>query len=207
LRALHSLRDCDLLIAATDDAASRLTVNALACQYLIPVVHAGVNLAVGDGGTLDDVSGEVALPPLGAWCLLCSGIIDAQRAAWDLARPEERALLRQRGYLPGTPAPAVYHLNSLVASLAVAEIHNLIWPYKRLQRYLVYRELEPELMTLEVPATQGCLHCSPEGLLGLGDLAPLWRPERARSALPPGLPAADRDASDDDVSELEDALA
>lgn len=183
-RALRALRDCDVLIAATDDDASRMIVNALACQYLIPLVHIGVNLAPDGNGGFDDISGEIALPEPGRWCLLCSGIVDAQRAARDLARPEERALLHDRGYLPGTPAPAVYHLNGVVASLAAAELHNLVWPYKPLRRYLVYRELAGELMTVEVPASEHCLYCRPDGLLGLGDLAPLWRPSRDRSALP-----------------------
>ncbi len=43
-QALTALKACDLLIAATDNEASRLVVNALACQYLIPFIHVGVNL-------------------------------------------------------------------------------------------------------------------------------------------------------------------
>jgi hypothetical protein len=195
-RALRALRDCDVLIAATDDDASRMIVNALACQYLIPLLHVGVNLAPDGTGGFDDISGEIALPEAGRWCLLCSGIVDAQRAARDLACPDERALLHERGYLPGTPAPAVYHLNGVVASLAAAELHNLIWPYKQIRRYVVYRELAGELMTVEVPASERCLYCRPDGLLGLGDLAPLWRPSRDRSALPPVQP----DSDDDDIA-------
>lgn len=183
-RALRALRDCDVLVAATDDDASRMVINALACQYLIPLIHVGVNLAPDGNGGFEDISGEVALPEAGRWCLLCSGIVDAHRAAQDLARTEERALFQQRGYLLDTPTPAVYHLNSVVASLAATELHNLIWPYKLRRRYLVYRELEGELMTVEVPASDQCPYCSPQGLLGLGDLAPLWRPSREQSALP-----------------------
>jgi hypothetical protein len=105
-------------------------------------------------------------------------MIDATRAAQDLARPEERQLLHQRGYLPGVAAPAVYHLNAVVASLAVAEIHNLIAPYRALRRYVIYRDLQGEVLSVEVPKADGCLHCSPEGLVGLGDLVPMWRPDR-----------------------------
>jgi len=113
------------------------------------------------------------------------------------------------------PAPAVYHLNAIVASLAVTEIHTLVSPYKPLRRYLTYDELKGELMTVDVPPTSGCLHCSPEGLLGLGDLAPLWRPgERTTAPLalpsPVPMPASvgngelDEEAVGDDLSELED---
>lgn len=190
-RALRALRECDVLIAATDNDASRLVVNALAAQYLIPIVHAGVNLGVQPDGTFEDISGEVAIPSLGSWCLLCGGMIDATRAAYDLARPEERALLRERGYLAGVAAPAVYHLNGVVASLAVAELHNLVAPYRALRPYVVYRELQGELLSVNVPQTEECLHCSPEGLLGLGDIVPLWRPNReARGQLPAVIPNA-----------------
>jgi hypothetical protein len=200
-RALKALRECDLLIAATDNDASRLILNALACQYLIPLAHVGVNLELGSDGAFQDISGEFAIPDLGNWCLLCAGIINAERASWDLASPEERINLIQRGYLTGVPAPAVYHLNSMVASLAVTEIHNLIWPYKPLRRYLVYRELEGELMALEVPRRESCMHCGPEGPLGLGDLAPLWSPRRSRNLFAAGIPPADG-VSRDEAQEL-----
>ncbi len=191
-RSLRALSGCDVLIAATDNDASRLVLNALAAQYLIPILHAGVNLSVGDDGRFDDISGEVVVPPLGAWCLLCAGVLDATRAAQDLARPEERALLTQRGYLTGVAAPAVYHLNGVVASLAVAELHNLVAPYRNPRPYLVYRELEGEIFSITVPETKGCLHCSAEGRLGLGDLVPTWRPNRmSRSELPPVIPGLD----------------
>jgi hypothetical protein len=154
-------------------------------------------LEPGDDEVFHDVSGEFVIPSLGEWCLLCSGVIDAQRATWDLAGPEEQAILAQRGYLIGVPAPAVYHLNSVVASLAVTEIHNFIWPYKPLKRYLVYRELEGELMALEVPRREFCLHCGPEGLLGLGDLAPFWNPQNGRTLMAHGLPSPDDTAAEE----------
>lgn len=190
-RALGALKECDLLIAATDNDASRLVVNALACQYLIPLVHLGVNLAAKAEGGFEDISGEVAIPALGEWCLLCGGMVSAVRAGWDMARPEERARLTARGYLDGTPAPAVYHLNSLVASLAAAEIHCLVWPYRPLHRYVVFRELACELLEVQIPVQEHCLHCGTEGRLGLGDLLPIWRPTPARSLAVMNLPSAD----------------
>ncbi len=190
-RALSALKQCDLLLAATDNDASRLVMNALSCQYLIPLVHAGVNLSRKADGGFDDISGEVAIPSLGEWCLLCGGILNPQRAAWDMAGPEERTLLAARGYLEGTPAPAVYHLNAVVSSLAATEIHNLVWPYKPLRRYLVYRELEGELLPVAVPAQEACLHCSGEGRRGLGDLVPVWRPTAMGNVSMTSLPSAD----------------
>jgi hypothetical protein len=180
-RTLKALKECNLLIASTDNHASRLVLNSLSCQFQIPLVHVGVNLEPDENGGFEDISGEVAIPPHGEWCLLCGGIVDGQRAAREMAPREEQALLAERGYIPDTPSPAVYHLNALVASLAVTEIHNLIWPYKPLRRYVAYRELEGEMMSIEIPKRESCLHCSPEGILGLGDLAPIWKPKPVRT--------------------------
>jgi hypothetical protein len=190
-RTLKALKECDLLIASTDNHASRLVLNSLSCQFLIPLVHVGVNLEPDENGGFEDISGEIVIPSHGEWCLLCGGIIDAQHAAREMAPREEQSLLVERGYIPDTPAPAVYHLNALVASLAVTEIHNLIWPYKPLRRYVAYRELEGEMMSIEIPKSESCLHCSPEGILGRGDLAPIWNPKPIRSLsafrIPPGF--------------------
>jgi molybdopterin-synthase adenylyltransferase len=186
-RALSALTNCDLIIVATDNHASRLIVNALAAQYLIPLVHVGVNLAANADGGLEDISGEVVIPEWGAWCLACAGIVSSEQAGWELARPHERAQLAARGYLADTPAPAVMHLNGTIASLGVSQVHNLIAPYKPLKRWLVFRDLDSELMTIDVPPHPGCLHCGSDGRLGLGDLVPVWRPTPAGA---PAVPAA-----------------
>lgn len=190
--ALRALKTCDLLIAATDNHSSRMALNRLAVQYLIPLVHVGFNISVETAAgapRVTDVSGEFAIPELGRWCLHCAGLYDPQLAGWELAGPEQRALLRARGYVNDTPAPAVRHLDGLVAALATAEIHNLVHPFKPVQRYLVYDALKTELTPLQVPATHTCSVCSAEhGVLGLGDLEPL--PEYRRAAqvkLPPVL--------------------
>jgi hypothetical protein len=111
--ALRLLKSCDLLVVATDNHSSRLAVNRLAVQYLIPVVHLGFNISVDEQRQVSDVSGEVAIPDLGRWCLQCAGIIDVQQAAWELAPEAQRDILRQRGYVADTPSPSVRHLDGL----------------------------------------------------------------------------------------------
>jgi molybdopterin/thiamine biosynthesis adenylyltransferase len=190
--ALRLLKSCDLLVVATDNHSSRLVVNRLAVQYLIPVVHAGFNIGLDDGQRIVDVSGEFAIPDLGRWCLQCAGIVDAQQAAWELAPEAQREILRQRGYVAGTPTPAVRHLDGLTAALAAAEIHNLVHAFKPGHRYLVYDALRTEFVPLQVTPSDGCPVCSPEqGVLGLGDLEPMPDYRRASQvALPPPPPRA-----------------
>ncbi|MBN2001747.1 MAG: ThiF family adenylyltransferase [Anaerolineae bacterium] len=190
--ALRALKTCDLLIAATDNHSSRMALNRLAVQYLIPLVHVGFNISVESSETaphVTDVSGEFAIPDLGHWCLHCAGLYDPQLAGWELATPEQQALLQARGYVNNTPSPAVRHLDGLVTALAAAEIHNLVHPFKPAQRYLVYDALKTELTPLQMTATHTCPVCGAEnGVLGLGDLEPL--PDYTRAAqvkLPPVL--------------------
>ena len=199
--AQHALKACDLLIVATDNHASRMAANRLAVQYLIPLLHAGFNITVDNsqstnpqstGSLITDVSGEFALPDLGRWCLQCAGIVDPQLAGWELAPAAQREVLRQRGYVDGTPAPAVGHLDGVVAALAATEIHNLVHPFRpagdgRTHRYLVYDALRASLTPLQVTPSETCPVCSAdEGVLGLGDLEPL--PDyRRQPSLPPVL--------------------
>jgi len=199
--AQRALKACDLLIVATDNHSSRMAANRLAVQYLIPLVHAGFNVTVGepvkdkpDFRPVTDVSGEFAIPDLGRWCLQCAGIVDPQAAGWELAPAGQRAILRERGYVADTPAPAVGHLDGVVAALAAAEIHNLVAGFKPQHRYLTYDALRGELVSLsiggpghKVATTATCPVCSPDdGVLGLGDLEPLPDYRRTdQSHLPP----------------------
>jgi len=173
-KALQALKSCDLLVVATDNHSSRLIANRLSAQYLIPLIHVGVNIDVDGDQKITDISGEYVLPSLGEWCLQCAGIIDTQLAGWELAGEELRETLKERGYVKDTPAPAVYHLNGVISSLATAEIHNFIFPYKPIRRYLTYDELKGELLSLDVQPKDDCPICSAEGgVLGLGDLEPM----------------------------------
>ncbi len=224
--AQRALKACDLLIVATDNHSSRMAANRLAVQYLIPLVHTGFNVSVhpspdpsparggepasplssqerGAGGErcVTDVSGEFAIPDLGRWCLQCAGIVNPQAAGWELAPAGQQAILRQRGYVADTPAPAVGHLDGVVAALAVAEIHNLVAAFKPQHRYLTYDALKAELVPLsvgspahKVAAQAACPVCSPDdGVLGLGDLEPLPDYRRAAQAqLPSSAPILPR---------------
>jgi len=101
-KAQRALKTCDLLIVATDNHSSRMALNRLAVQYLIPLLHAGFNIGVervvnsphNSSHDITDVSGEFAIPDLGRWCLQCAGIVDTQQAGWELAPLAQREALR-----------------------------------------------------------------------------------------------------------------
>ena len=183
--AFQTMKSCDLLIVATDNHSSRLIANRLSVQYLIPLIHIGVNIDVGEDRKITDMSGEYVVPSLGKWCLQCAGIIDSQMAGWELADKDMRNTLRERGYIKDTPAPAVYHLNGIIASLAVSEIHNLIFPYKPQRRYLSHDVLKGELLSLDTLSKEDCPLCNAEmGILGIGDIEPLPNYSDREQAIP-----------------------
>jgi molybdopterin/thiamine biosynthesis adenylyltransferase len=187
--AVQQLKNCDLIVVATDNHATRLFAQRIGAQYLIPVISAGVNIDVGADGALDDVSGEfaIALPGAAGWCLACAHVYDPERAAIELADAAEQQRWITRGYINGAEvkAPAVGHLNGVVANLALAEIHNLIAPFKPFSGYLAYNQLRGELMAYTIERNTTCAVCSDTALLGLGDLEPIPDLERTIGR-PPG---------------------
>jgi hypothetical protein len=200
--SIQHLKGCDIIVAATDNHATRMLAQRIGAQYLIPIVSVGVNIEVGQDGALEDVSGEyaIALPGAAGWCLSCAHVYDAERAAIELADATERRRWIQRGYIDGADvkAPAVSHLNGVVANLALAEIHNLIAPFKTFVSYQTYNELRGELMPYTIERNPTCAICSDTGLLGLGDLEPVPDYERATTGRPLYPPAFPRAGSADD---------
>ena len=214
---LPVLKNAELLVVATDNHASRLFVQRIGLQYLIPVVSVGVNIDVAANGKLEDVSGEyaIALPGASGWCLSCAHAIDSELAAWELASPDERARWVSRGYVQGAdePAPAVRHLNGVTADLALGEIHNLFAPFKKFQSYVFYNQLASELLPVTIERNRSCALCGDRGVLGLGDLEPVpdyLRDQRGAlnfpsAPVPEGLCANDMlsDGTSEDTGEAE----
>jgi hypothetical protein len=200
--SIQHLKECDIIVVATDNHATRMFAQRIGAQYLIPVVSVGVNIEVGEDDALVDVSGEfaVALPGATGWCLACARVYDAERAAIELAAAAEQQRWIQRGYIDGADvkAPAVSHLNGIVANLALAEIHNLLAPFRKFVSYLTYDQLQGVLMPYTIERNQTCAVCSDAGLLGLGDLEPI--PDYERSAgMPVDIATAPKCRSNNDI--------
>jgi molybdopterin/thiamine biosynthesis adenylyltransferase len=210
--SIRHLKGCDIIVVATDNHATRMFAQRIGAQYLLPVISVGVNVEVGEDGGLVDVSGEfaVALPGAAGWCLACARVYDAERAAIELADAAEQQRWIRRGYIDGADvkAPAVSHLNGVVANLALAEIHNLLAPFKKFISYLTYDQLHGELMPYTIARNQTCAVCSDTGLLGLGDLEPIPDYERSMG-LPLDLSAVPKAGSDsgeyaaDEINQVE----
>jgi len=169
---VRSLAACDMIVAATDNHASRLVVQEIGVAYLRPMLNAGVGLE-GQDGLIQRILGRASSPPVaGPWCLYCRGIVDPNRAARESADHEHQAVFVDRGYLPGTPDPAVVWVNGGVASLAVSMLHDRVHAYRSNNpaRDVLLDLLNLETLSLaEESAPEDCTVCGSNGLRGLGD--------------------------------------
>lgn len=161
----QAVRGVDLLVVATDNHASRMLANALAHQYLIPLVSVGTRIQTRDGG-LENGFAEFysVLPGQSAPCLLCSHMINATEAFYDLASEENRRRAAARGYITewDEPAPSVVHLNGVIANLAMVEIHNLCCGFMPPQSHLLYTLKERRLLSIDHEPGH-CAACAPDG--------------------------------------------
>ena len=110
------LRDCDFIFLAADSMRARLVVNALAHQYLIPVVQMGARIRRGDHGSIEDAMSAVRHIRPGTGCLWCNGLIDPTQLAIEAKSDSER---REQAYGVEEPNPSVITLNAVAAAHAV----------------------------------------------------------------------------------------
>ncbi|NLF15484.1 MAG: ThiF family adenylyltransferase [Anaerolineaceae bacterium] len=173
--AVAALKGLDLLFGCTDNDGSRLILNRMAVQYLIPYLDLGAGLQAAPGGRLSAGGGQVRLVRPGSFCLACIDGIDRVRAARDLQPLLDRRRHADRGYVQDNdlPTPAVLFLNCAVAALAMAEFVNL-WTGYRAPTPLAYFDLlASRLAPAQAERQPDCIACGEGGSLGLGDLEPL----------------------------------
>jgi molybdopterin/thiamine biosynthesis adenylyltransferase len=169
------LKGLDLLFGCTDNHGSRLLLNQMAVQYLIPYLDLGAGLQAAAADRLAAGGGQVRLVRPGDFCLACIDGIDRTRAAVDLLPPQARQRRAARGYVQDEdlPTPAVLFLNNTVASLAVAEFVNLWTGYRAPAPLLYFDLLGSRLTPAHAERQAGCIACGEGGSLALGDLEPL----------------------------------
>ncbi len=174
---LAVLRSVDLIFLCTDKHYSRMVVNSLAVQYVIPLVDLGFLIEIEPtSGYVIAAVGEVRLVVPGGYCLSCAGVLDAERIKAEKATPAERTEFP--AYFRGidVPDPSVITLNSTIASLAVTVGCDMLVPTMRpinprdSYRYNALKGLVAHVEKEHQPA---CGICSVEGRAATGDALPV----------------------------------
>jgi molybdopterin/thiamine biosynthesis adenylyltransferase len=173
--ALDAAKSADVLLGCVDNHGARLTLNHLAVRYLIPFLDAGTGARMGADGRPAQVGGQVQLVVPGRGCLECRGFIDPTRAAFDLAPPEVQQYERDHGYGTDEIAPSVVFLNGVVASMQVAEVARLLSGDSRQPSLIMYDALAQKAFTVSTGPGDSCPTCGVHGVVGVGDLSPLYR--------------------------------
>lgn len=172
-KVLKLLKRADVIISGTDTYSSRIVLNQLAVQYLIPYIDLGFGMETdNEQKKLMSAGGKIITFIPGNWCFNCLGEINQRELQLELMSEEDRDRQVTRGYISGIdmPNPSVIFLNMIVASLGICEFLNLLVPFKKRSGYIFYDMLSTKLWNMEVKQKTECPICCPEAeILGRGD--------------------------------------
>lgn len=169
------LLSCDFIFCCTDNAGSRMIINQLAYQYLLPVIDMGIRIDASEG-RIKAMAGRVQMLAPTLSCLQCHGFLDPEMVRRDLMNDVDRAADR---YIVGEaePQPAVVSLNSTVSSLAVTMFLAVVAGFPMRVRHQNYIVSEGTVRGVATPPLHNCIVCSSSrGALAKGDSWPMpWR--------------------------------
>jgi tRNA A37 threonylcarbamoyladenosine dehydratase len=175
------LKDADFLFLCADSMQSRLMLNALVHQYLIPGVQIGskVSLDPESGDILDVFSvARPVLPEAGGGCLWCNQLISPAKLQEEALSEEQR---RRQAYVddPAIEAPSVITLNALAAAQAANEfLFSIVGLHDQEGMLPGYRMAAPRARRwskVACASEAACLHCgqSKRSVFARGDDAAL----------------------------------
>lgn len=164
------LRGVDVIFCCTDNRRSRVVVNRMAHQYLIPLIDTGVDIQPDptEARKIRRIGGRVMLVYPDGPCLGCLGILTPQ-----LIQAEIEGELPSYVQGQNIAAPSVISLNGTVASLAVTEFLNLVTGFAQrdTRAYLVYDGMNGLVKTCALLPIGDCQLCAE--VKALGDRVPL----------------------------------
>ena len=116
---IDQLRTCDVIVGATDNHSSRISLNRFAYESMVPVIDCGVVVSHSSAGQ-PEVFIRISWLAPGHGCLLCRGRIDPVRARIEAMSEREAKALAGEGYVPslGEPDPAVVTFAALAGAWA-----------------------------------------------------------------------------------------
>jgi hypothetical protein len=128
-RTQELIRQCDLVIALTDNQLSRIRTLRLAMEGAAEFLSAGVDIRLTGGGTIGGLYAEIVSGERYRFCPVCAGRLDLSEAAIEARRyvggiVAEHAV--REGYLPNVSAPSVMSLNSTAAGMLCLEIQRRV---------------------------------------------------------------------------------
>lgn len=175
-KAISALKSSSLIIGAVDSENSRLFMNGLSVQYLIPFIDLGCGIESSKDGDIEYAGGQIRFVIPGITpCLICINGINLQRARQETLSTSELQGEIARGYVQGfnIPQPSIISLNLTICSLACTQILFFSTGLHKTDFYLYYDFLNQRLEKIDAKRSADCIVCSPDGILGKGDILPI----------------------------------
>ena len=124
------LLGCDFIVGCVDRDWPRLILSEIAYQYLLPFVDLGTEIGASET-EIQSLDARVSYSGPGRPCLLCSGVVSAERVRIEGYESDERHRVLAQGYSKDLElrAPAVMDLNMRAASTAMLLIRHLLQPF------------------------------------------------------------------------------
>lgn len=170
-RVAKKLLEVDFIFCCTDSQASRAVLNQLAYQYLIPCIDMGVGIHVKDDA-IRFIAGRVQMLSPGLPCLICTDKLNFEQVRREMLTEEQR---KADQYIQGAEVkqPSVISLNSTVSSAAVSMFLAAVAGVPSAARMLSYDGKLGTMRAAAMDPRPGCIACSEEGGMGIGDNWPL----------------------------------
>lgn len=162
----------DIIIVATDNHISRMFINRISQQYLIPCISIGTNISTDRKYPEGYGHIFISIPGQEESCLSCSEIFNPVEAYYELTNKISRKMAFKAGYIENfdEPSPSVCHLNGVIINLALIEIHNLFTGFKAYGKHIIFDMNNLEINTIDSSGIK-CSTCSSGGgIFAHGDL-------------------------------------
>lgn len=187
--ATDHLHQADIILAGVDRISTRLWLNQWAVAHLTPYIDAASRIQLTEAATetsltdphvaaaamsdrIKTIDGFVqTIAPGATACFTCLGRGDPKTATRERLTDDQLAAHKHQGYIADTdlaPAPAVIHLNGVVASLAVSTLVKLVTGVADPPSFLHYDALTATTTPIETPPVADCPVCGDAGVLGQG---------------------------------------
>jgi molybdopterin/thiamine biosynthesis adenylyltransferase len=158
----RELASGDFIFCATDTMASRMLVNVVAHQYLVPAIQLGTKVPVSRDGEVGIIHLAVRPITVEAGCLDCAGVISQRLLHNESLQPDER---RRHRYIddPDVPEPSVITLNTEVAGRAVTDFLFMVCGLHHRDTSMLHEMYEPrerELTPTRFQPDPMCSCCS-----------------------------------------------
>jgi hypothetical protein len=159
---VHELTNADFIVCATDTMTSRMLVNLIAHQYMIPAIQLGTKIPVDDDGEVGIVHLPVRPVTVDGGCLDCAGVISQRLLHDESLQADER---RRHRYVddPDVPEPSVITLNMEVAGRAMTEFLFMVCGLHdpgTVLRHQMYEPRERKLASITFKRDAQCSCCS-----------------------------------------------